>query len=173
MGVRYEWMHNPVVQAVEAGSLVGEHETATDALVICADEGTVIEGDLEAFARAVVAAVVRLGGQLVLNDPGPYVPGSVGETDEAGFMVWRARVDDEPLADVDTDALAAHYVAVDVADHPFVATELVPGYCKRCGCAAFVHPVVERCPHGRSVESRRDNPCPPGLAGCEPTTNGG
>jgi hypothetical protein len=24
----------------------------------------------------------------------------------------------------------------------------------------------ERCPHGRSVASRRDNPCPPGLAAC-------
>lgn len=27
-------------------------------------------------------------------------------------------------------------------------------------------PTKTRCSHGRSIESRRDNPCPPGLSGC-------
>jgi hypothetical protein len=30
----------------------------------------------------------------------------------------------------------------EVADHPFVGTERVPGYCKRCGCSPDIHPAA-------------------------------
>lgn len=94
--------------------------------------------------------------------------------DDEPLVLRDAREAERESAEADTLARLtemATYAVADLADHSFIGTERVPGYCKRCGCAAFIHPVVQRCPHGRSVESRRDNPCPPGLAGCEPTSN--
>lgn len=56
MSIRYEWMHNPSVEYVPAGTELGEHVTDADAFVICGDECTVVTGNLRAFVERALDA---------------------------------------------------------------------------------------------------------------------
>lgn len=53
MTVHVEWMSDPSVSLVPAGTEIGGYNTDTDAIVIEADSVLVIEGDIEAFAERV------------------------------------------------------------------------------------------------------------------------
>lgn len=66
MSDRYEWMSDPIVEAVPAGTELGGYTTDTDALVLRMEydsSAVVVEGDLEAFLEAVRQAVQNPTGE--------------------------------------------------------------------------------------------------------------